>query len=206
MRAVIISGGHITNYEFVKSQISSSDTVICADSGYNHAVLLDLSVSAIVGDFDSIGDVRIPKDVKIIRVPAKKDLTDTELALHYARENDFRDFLFIAATGTRIDHSLANILLLKSCVGRAEGAVIVDEHNKIMMTDSVITLCEPLSSTVSLIPIEDCHGVSTQGLEYQLQGATLTVGMGLGISNVMISKSAAISIEKGLLLVVVAKD
>jgi len=206
MRAVIISGGRIANYIFIKSQIRENDVIICADSGYSHAIQMELLVSAIVGDFDSIGNVNIPENILTIRVPAKKDLTDTELALHYARKKGVKDFLFIAAIGTRMDHSLANILLLKSCVENGENAVIVDEHNKIMMTDSVIALCEPLGSTVSLIPLENCFGVSTQGLEYQLQGATLTVGRGLGISNVMVSKSATISIEKGLLLIVVAKD
>ena len=38
MRAVIISGGRMADYEYIKEQIRPSDTIICADSGYNHAV------------------------------------------------------------------------------------------------------------------------------------------------------------------------
>jgi thiamine pyrophosphokinase len=42
MRAVIISGGAITDYDYIKAQIMSGDTIICADSGYNHAVKMGL--------------------------------------------------------------------------------------------------------------------------------------------------------------------
>ena len=206
MRAVIISGGRIIDYEFTKSQIADNDTIICADSGYNHAAQMGLLVSAVVGDFDSIGDTVIAKNTATMRVPAKKDLTDTELALGYARERGYRDFLFIAAMGTRLDHSLANILLLKGCIERGEHAVIVDEHNKIMLTNSALILNEPPGSTVSLIPLDNCHDVITQGLEYPLRGEALMMGKGLGISNVMVSEHAEISIKTGLLLVIVAKD
>lgn len=206
MRAVIISGGSVADYDFIKSRIEKNDVIICADSGYDHAVKMSLCVSAVVGDFDSIQSKNIPADIEIVRVPAKKDLTDTELALKYAREKGFRDFLFLAATGSRFDHSLANVMLLKGVALRGESAVIIDEHNKIMMTNSEIHLHEPVGSIVSLIPVTDCSGVNAKGFEYPLSGADMQMGEGLGISNVMTKSRAAVSVERGFLLVVVARD
>ena len=204
MRAVIISGGQITDYTYIKNQKKANDTVICADSGYNHAKKMDLQVSVIVGDFDSIGT--IPQNIPTIKYPSAKDQTDTEIAIAYAHSKGFKDFLLLAATGRRIDHGLTNILLLKSFLERGETAQIIDEHNKIMLTDSKLCLSEAPDSIVSLVPLTDCTGVCTTNLEYPLQDANLHVGKGVGVSNVMVADSASVSLREGLLLVIVARD
>jgi len=206
MRAVIISGGIITDYEYIKSQVKSSDTVICADSGYYHAEKMELSPAIVTGDFDSVTETDIPNDIPRLRYPSRKDLTDTEIAINYAREKGFKDFLLLAATGSRIDHSLTNILLLKSFSDNGENAVVIDEHNKIMLTSSKLQLSEPPGSIVSLVPITDCFGVTTENLEYPLNNATMFSGKGLGVSNVMLDSDAVVTLEQGLLLVIIARD
>lgn len=204
MRAVIISGGAVTDYDFVKEQIRADDTVICADSGYDHAARMGIVPSVVVGDFDSVK--KMPSDVACIRYPCKKDLTDTEIALEYARSEGFGEFVFLGATGSRMDHSLANILLLKSILERGEKGVLIDEHNKVMLTDSYLQLQEPAGSVVSLIPLSDCVGITTENLEYPLCGSQMKMGRALGISNVMLADNAIVSVCEGLLLVIVAKD
>lgn len=204
MRAVIISGGVITDYDYIKTYINDNDTIICADSGYNHAIKMEIAPSIIVGDFDSIDD--IPNDVTCLRYPSQKSLTDTEIAIEYARSEGFRDFLFIAATGSRIDHSLTNILLLKSILERGEKSILIDEHNKVMITNSKLYLNEPPGSIISLVPLSDCRGVTTENLEYPLCDAKMFVGKGQGVSNIMIENNATVSVQEGVLLVVVAKD
>jgi len=206
MRAVIISGGVITDYEYIKRQIKSDDTIICADSGYNHAVKMGLKPSIVIGDFDSLAESKIPSCVPCLKFPAKKDQTDTEIAIDYAREKGFRDFLFLAATGRRLDHGLTNILLLKSFLERGEIAVIFDEHNKIRLTDSDLTINEPPNSILSLVPITDCYGVTTKNLEFPLCNSTMLVGKGLGVSNIMTEANATVTVKDGLLLVIVARD
>jgi len=204
LRAVIISGGTVTDYEILKSQVRGGDTIICADSGYNHAVKMGLAVDIVVGDFDSIGEM--PRGVKCLKFPARKDLTDTEIAIEYARGQGYRDFLFLAATGCRLDHTLTNILQLNGFLQRGETAVLVDEFNKIMLTDSMLELCEPAGSIVSLVPLTPCGGVTTTGLEYPLLNAELQVGKGLGVSNVMAAENATVTVKRGRLLVIVARD
>jgi len=204
MRAVIISGGRITNYKYIRTQIKPNDTIICADSGYNHAIKLGVTPSAIVGDFDSIGE--IPNDVTCLRYPTRKDLTDTEIAVEYARDKGFQDYLLLAGTGSRVDHSLTNILLLKSILERGGRAMLIDENNKIAITDSLLELQESPGSIVSLVPITDCEGVTTKNLEYPLNDAKMYVGRGLGVSNIMVKNNAMVSVSTGVLLVIVAKD
>jgi thiamine pyrophosphokinase len=204
MRAVIISGGAVSDYEYIKSQIKEGDTIICADSGYNHAVKMGIVPNLVIGDFDSVGAV--PKDIACVRFPSRKNLTDTEIAIEYARDKGFCEFLILAATGIRADHSLTNILLLKGISERGERAVLIDEHNKITATNSHLLIHEAKGSIVSLVPLTDCKGVSTKNLEYPLCNADMYVGKGLGVSNIMTADNAEVTVNTGVLLVIVAKD
>ena len=204
MRAVIIAGGSVEDYDYIKSFIQKSDTVICADSGYNHAVKMGIRPRVIVGDLDSIGN--IPKGVETLRYPEKKNLTDTEIALEWARERGFKEFLLLGATGTRMDHTLANIYMLKAMLDNGEYGEIVDEHNHITITDRGVAVDEPPGTIISLVPVTRCRGVTTENLEYELVGATLYQGRALGISNIITNRPAKITVRDGALLVIVAKD
>ncbi len=201
MRAVIISGGSISDYCRVKKHIKEEDVIICADSGYIHAKNMGIKVDYVVGDFDSVG--AIPLDVKTIQYPTKKDLTDTEIAVEHGRKLGFQNFLIIGATGSRMDHTLSNILMLKEFLDRGEYAEIIDGYNKIMITNSCLHLFEFKGATVSLLPLQDCYGVTTNNLEYELNDAVLYVGKGRGVSNVMTKDEAKVSIKTGILFVMV---
>jgi len=178
--------------------------VICADRGYEHARAMGLTVGALVGDFDSLG--YIPEGVRTVKLPAKKDVTDTEYAIQYAREQGCRDFLLLGCTGGRMDHALSNVLHLCDMLGRGDNGMIIDEHSKIMITRTAITLAEPTGSIVSLVPLTPCSGVTTHNLEYPLDRAALAVGGSLGVSNVMTAEQAEVSLDSGTLLVIVARD
>jgi thiamine pyrophosphokinase len=206
MRAVIISGGSVSDYARMKKQIElfGADLIICADSGFNHALRMKLTVDLIVGDFDSLSE--IPRDVKTIRFPARKNMTDTEIALAHARESGAREFLFVGATGSRADHTLTNILLLKQCLSRGESAEIIDEHNRIRLTETSLELGGEIGDLVSLVPLSDCFGVTTAGLEYPLSFADLKVGEGLGVSNIIFGEKASVALERGTLAVIMSRE
>jgi thiamine pyrophosphokinase len=186
------------------AQILSTDTIICADSGYHHAVKMGFIPAIVIGDFDSAGD--IPANIPCLSFSAQKDQTDTELAIEYAWDKGFRDFLLLGGFGNRIDHSLTNLLQLMRIHARGGTAILINENNKVMLTTSSLHLQEPHGTIVSLLPLSNCHGVTTKNLEYPLANATLTVGEGRGISNIMASDDASVSIHEGTLLVIVAKD
>jgi thiamine pyrophosphokinase len=206
MHAVIICGGRITDYDYIKAQIMQfgADFTICADSGYNHAVKLGLEPDVVVGDFDSAGN--IPSEVKKIRFPAEKNHTDSEIALAHAREAGAKTLLFIGAAGSRADHTLNNIFLLKRCLAHGEDAQIIDEHNKIRLTQTSLEIKGEKGTIVSLIPLCDCTGVYTEGLKYPLVNDLLKFGEGRGVSNVMTAETAKVTIEGGLMLVIEARD
>jgi thiamine pyrophosphokinase len=205
MRAVIISGGNINGCDYIKNRIMQfgADFIICADSGYNHAVKMGLDVDLVVGDFDSLA--AIPANVKIARYPSEKNQTDTEIALAHAREAGAREILIIGATGTRADHMLTNIFMLKDY----KNVEILDEHNRIRIitqTKASLEIEGEAGSFVSLVPLSDCLGVTTEGLKYPLENAELKLGAGVGVSNVMTGEKALVSLKTGMLLVIEARD
>jgi thiamine pyrophosphokinase len=204
--ALIVSGGTVKDYSYIKTQIAAfkPDVIICADSGYNHAEKMNLDVSLVVGDFDSLEEM--PGGIKTVCYPAKKNTTDTEIALTHARELGAVRFLLVGATGTRADHTLTNILLLNSCLLCGEDAAIIDEYNTIQLTNTSVEITGAQGSLVSLVPLSDCEGVTTAGLDYPLTNAMLRVGESLGVSNVMSGSKAGVSLRKGTLAVIQARD
>ncbi|MCL2108954.1 MAG: thiamine diphosphokinase [Oscillospiraceae bacterium] len=208
MRIIIIGGGEIRDYDYIRARVAEfcADVIICADSGYNHAVKMGLQADYIVGDMDSLDLSRAlqkpPKTCKFLQYPTKKDYTDSELALMQARELQATAILFAAVTGSRADHSLANIFMLKTCITAGIAAEIIDECNSIKLIDSRLEVEGAKGQLLSLIALSDCAGVNVTGAEYPLNNAALKVGESRGVSNVMQGKSATVTVREGLLLVV----
>lgn len=201
MRAVIICGGYAD--EYIKKYIRNGDFVICADSGYDYALKFGIEPDIIVGDMDSVK--ASTEEKKRIVYPTHKDYTDSELTVLYAKEHGFSEIIMFGMIGSRMDHTMANISLLKQLNGL--DAVIIDGHNEIRYTDSDITIQGNPGDTVSVIPFEgDCEGVCTYGLEYALKDGTVKSGTSLGVSNVMTGNQCRITIKKGKAFVIRSRD
>ena len=68
------------------------DLVLAADGGYRALCSLGYTPDLLLGDFDSLGDLPLPPDLPVPRFPARKDDTDTGLALRHGLDRGFRDF------------------------------------------------------------------------------------------------------------------
>lgn len=85
------------------------DLVLAADGGYRALYSLGYMPDLLLGDFDSLGDLPLPPDLPVLRFPARKDDTDTGLALRHGLDRGYRDFALYGCTGGRVDHLLANL-------------------------------------------------------------------------------------------------
>lgn len=182
--------------------------LVAVDGGGRHLFERSILPDVLIGDLDSV-----PREclewcranrVPVIKYPAEKDQTDAELALDYARDNGADKVLVYGALGGRIDHTLANIALLSGeryaglepeITGRRERMIFIRRHRQIHAN---------AGDLVSLLPLgSSCEGVSTLGLQYPLAGEVLYPESTRGISNVMLSDTAEITCEKGVLLCVI---
>ena len=94
MKAFIYTGGSI-RADRITEHPKGDDLVIAADSGYQNALMLGEKPQMILGDFDSIGALELPKTAEILRVPAEKDFTDTQLAVDTAIKKGATELVII---------------------------------------------------------------------------------------------------------------
>jgi len=205
-RALILLHGNKANTSHILNWYSSETSLICADGGTEYAKKYDLLPDLVVGDMDSISLKTLrwlrKHKVKLVKYPRKKNSTDSEIAIEKAQAMGCTELIVFGLLGDRIDHMSANILYL-STVAEKVVLHIIEGNQTISFIRSVIKITGKEGDEVSLIPLrKDCKGITTKGLTYGLQNATLPYGSTRGISNVMESDRAEISIEDGVLMVV----
>jgi thiamine pyrophosphokinase len=188
--------------------MDSADMCIAADSGAAKALQYGCTPHIVVGDFDSLGrelfeDLR-KQGSEMRQAAVEKDETDTELAVQTAiDEGATRITLLGAFGGARIDHEMANILLLAGYKDIPITLVDGPSICWIVRGPGNTAIDGSKGDLVSLLPLTgDASGIRTEGLYYPLQGETLAFGKPRGVSNVLTGKHAVVSVENGILLVV----
>lgn len=208
MNALIISNGELKDINLDR-YFKEADMVICADGGAKHLFNENLIPDIIIGDLDSLDreilDSFQSLEVKFERHPTNKDKTDTELAIEYAIDKGATGIVLLGVLGSRLDHSMANILLLYRLINQSINAIIVDSHNEVFITKDALKLSNKKDHFISLIPLMDSM-VTLKGFEYEINSVRLNLGSTMGISNVIKDKEGLIKIESGMCLVIRTKD
>ncbi len=204
MRALILAGGEVNDISQLNNAIKSADIIIAADSGFEHLITTGVYPDIFIGDMDSVKvDV---KAENIIKLNVMKDETDTEAAVKLAISKGYDDILIFGGLGSRADHSIANILLLKMIYESGCSGCVVNEHNEIYYMEKEISLCGNIGDIVSVIPIKNLENVYTEGLMYKLCGETLKFGESRGVSNVLSDVKCNIKASGGCALVFKSRD
>ncbi len=208
MHIIIFAGGTVRPGKAVEQALASADMILAADSGAATALQLGYVPSVVVGDFDSLAALPLQQleaqGSEIIRVVAEKDETDSELAVLTAIEREATAITILGALGgARFDHTMANVMLLAAF--ESPPMRIVDGPSTCWL------LRGPASSTInghsgdllSLIPLTaEASGIRTTNLYYTLRDETLCFGKPRGVSNVLTSDHAEVSLQSGLLLLI----
>ncbi|SKC87194.1 thiamine diphosphokinase [Maledivibacter halophilus] len=214
MKCIIVSNGDIYDYSFYKDILDDSDYIICADGGAKHLIKMDIAPNIIIGDFDSITPedkaLFMEKNIEFYKFPRNKDATDTELALDLAISKKPSEIIFIGTIGSRMDHTIANVTLLKKVLDNGIKGRIINENNEICLLNnknSKMILSDAKGYYISIIPLSvKVKGVTLKGLKYPLKDVEIPLGSTLGISNEIDKDLASIEFKEGLLLIIKAKD
>lgn len=211
-RTIILANGELRDLEAARAVIAAGDRLVAADGGWHHCRALSLTPQVLIGDLDSVSaDDMIAlasAGTHIIQHPIRKDQTDLELALEWARQNDAQDIVILGALGGRWDQTLANLLLPALPAWGSARIRLIDGNQEISLlrAPGSLTLAGEPGDTVSLIPIGgDVGGVTTWGLEYALDSGRLRFGSTVGISNRLTDAMATISAQEGLLVCVLIR-
>jgi thiamine pyrophosphokinase len=191
----------------IRGALPRATLVLAADSGAEHALATGHRIDVLVGDLDSIGpgalDAAVAGGATVEEHPAAKDATDLELALEAARVRGARRVTVVGGGGGRLDHLLANALVLASpafsdieidaWIGPAQVTVVRGAR---ALTGRPGTRC-------SLLAVGGvARSVRTRGLLYPLDGEDLGPGSTRGISNELVTSAATVSLAAGTILAV----
>ena len=189
------------------AQIRAADLLVAADGGALPLLRLGHPPQLVVGDLDSLDAASqaalLAQGVELRRYPRAKDETDLELALLYAAGRGASSIDILGALGGRWDHTLANVALLALPELRGRRVRLLADAQELFLVRDSAAIDGRAGDTVSLLPLTpEARGVTTRGLLYPLDDATLRYEQARGISNVLLDPPGQVSLRDGLLLVV----
>ncbi len=211
MKSYIFIGGEVDK-SALTSPIPEDALVIAADSGYDNAKALGYAERCdfIVGDFDSTKEKAFCSRAKIVRVPAEKDDTDTQLAINIALQNDADEIFIIGGLSGRLDHTLSNLYLVESLTNCGITTCICDGFNRARYLRERSSLLVPKSEYKYfglILASKEAKGVSIEGAKYPLENAKLAKNdPSFAISNEVLENFAMVSTKKGGLFVIESKE
>lgn len=198
--ALVLANGEPPPRDLLEAWRARVTAFWCTDGALQVARELGIPPDVVVGDLDSVTEPLEGLDV--IRI-SEQETTDLDKALRTLVERGFREVCILGAGGRRWDHWWGN---LSTCARWSWELAITcaDAHG-------VLTLQRPdgrpraidgeIGATVSLLPLPEARGVTTAGLRWPLQDATLALGRREGISNEITAEECWVSYDSGCLAV-----
>ena len=211
MKAFIYTGGCVYP-EFITEHPKGDDLVIAADSGYKNAAMLGEKVAILVGDFDSLGEKNIPKDIEgapeIIRLKPEKDFTDTQAAVDIAIDRGAGEIIIVGGLSGRPDHALSNLAILEDLNRSGIHGIITDGCARVRFIKNTSELIgRSMYRYLSVIAADEkLKGVSMEGVKYPLKNATLLRTNQYAVSNEIEGNCALISVKKGGMWIIESRD
>ncbi len=188
---------------------SRDDIVICADGGASNALKMGLIPDVVIGDMDSI-KFEVKEKIRnksaktrYISTSPEKDESDTQMAVEYALGLGVKKIMITGAVGDRIDHTLANIILLSSPELKDIDTRILTDNSDMFIVRKPETINGVPGKTITLISLSPyTYFIGTRGLKYKLKEEKLIFSPVRGLSNEFIDKKVKLDIREGILLVI----
>lgn len=207
MRFTVVASGDLADGD---ERWLDGATVIAADAGAERLDRLGRAPDRLVGDLDSVSEELVVRlaaaGVAVDRHPADKDASDTELALEAAIAAGATEIILLGAIGgTRLDHELANVLLLADpALGDRDVRIVHGSTTvRVLRGGHRLEIGGMAGDLVTLLPIGgDAVSVRIDGVRWPLEDATLRLGRSRGLSNEVVAPPASVSLGRGTLLVV----
>ncbi len=180
------------------------DIIIAADGGYDSLIQHGYAPELLIGDLDSIVS-SLPCGIETISFPAEKNETDMFLGYLEGVKRGYDSFIMLGALGgDRLDHTLANISLLKYAKEHGHNIKISDKNcDIILIKNESVTLNGACGKYLSVLAVSgEARGVSICGAKYEVSDVTLSDSFPLGVSNEFKDREVTVSVNDGSLLII----
>ena len=208
MRVVVVASGDLEPSDV--DWLDGADLVVAADGGAGTLARMGTAPDVLIGDLDSVDASLVARlaaeGTRVESRPVDKDASDTELAVELAIEAGAGSIVMLGALGGgRLDHELANVLLLADpgLAGRDVRLVRGGTRIRLVRAGEQLDLAASSGDLVTLLPVGgDVTGVTTDGLRWPLRDGVLRMGRSRGLSNEVVAEPARVRIADGTLLVI----
>lgn len=207
--ALIIANGEACKQELMNQLLEWSPLVIVLDSAIERVIDLGIKIDVLIGDFDRGFN---PEDylekqypLEIVRA-SDQVYTDLEKAFQYLIQRSIPAVNVIWATGRRADHTITNITSIAKFKDDLK-IVIYDDYSKIYRLPNLFKKWYEKETIISLIPVGQVNGITTDNLVYPLNEESLILGQRTGSSNSVLNDGiVTISYKEGDLLMMECHD
>ena len=212
MKVLIVGGGNEPSGKLLEDYAKKVDKIIGVDRGCSYLLKNNIYPHYIVGDFDSINRDDIKKleidSIKKFKYNCEKDSTDSDIAMEIALNMEFSEIYMIAMTGSRLDHSFANLGLLSKANSAGAKAYIINETNKIYLLEESSKIKKDNSYRyISFLAYCDkVENFNIKNAKYDLENYTLYLGDNRTVSNEFLEEDIELEFTKGKILVIFSKD
>jgi len=196
-KAIVVSNGCIKNPSYTYKKItadygfSSDNTIIAAYGGAANCLKMGLVPNIVICDMDSIkNEVREKLDlksnnIKYMQTPCEKDESDTRLAVEYAVNAGAKKIIIAGATGDRLDHSFANLILLSSPFPEDVDIKILTDNSEVFVVKNSCVIKGQIGKLISIFSLTPYTSfIETSGLKYRLKNEKLLFSPVRGLSNI----------------------
>ena len=212
MKVLIVGGGNEPSGKLLEDYSKKVDKIIGVDRGCSYLLKNNIYPHYIVGDFDSINRDDIKKleidSIKKFKYNCEKDSTDSDIAMEIALKLEFAEIYMMAMTGSRLDHSFANLGLLSKANSAGAKAYIINETNKIYLLEESSKIKKDNSYRyISFLAYCDkVENFNIKNAKYDLENYTLYLGDNRTVSNEFLEEDIEVKFTKGKILVIFSKD
>lgn len=208
---LLFANGSYEEPAYFKKIASRFDCLVGVDGGTQFLLENGLTPHLVVGDMDSLKSdflKRLEGRALIHRDPDQDtfDLEKTLLLILNHSQDSEKKIVVAGATGGRLDHALANLMLLSRFTDKDIRFVDGSQELFFISPDTFAkknSWKASVGTQVSLLPFGKVSGVKSSGLRYECQGLAMDHAGLIGSSNEMAANEASVSIQMGTLAVIV---
>ena len=208
---LITLAGHSPSAELLQWRSEEAELSIAVDGGWLAHRHAEVEPDVIVGDFDSCGDLAEIESVFprcVLHKLADQNHTDFEKALTWIKQmGEPKKLVVLGGLGKRTDHTLSNLII----AGRVNPSIEVifddvHEHVSRVTPETPFNLKGRSGANLSILPLCECKGVQSSGLEWELDSLSFSWDRVISQSNRCVSDHARVTCESGVLYAFVFKD
>ena len=172
---------------------------IGVDRGVEILISKGIKPLEVVGDFDSINDLSVLKDLVVHSLSCEKDETDTYKAVERAITLGYQEIDLYGVTGGRLDHFIAVMRLLVKF--RTVKITIYNKNNKIYLLERGTHIIRKNKyKYISFFSVKGLN-IKITGVKYPLEEYYLDYADGLCISNEIIDEKCELIVSDDVYVV-----